>query len=158
MRFAVEDASPEDVLHVLRHMRPEDRREAFAIMPFGADLWALFHHYQSLAPYQAAFWRLAIGDDPMGIMGVWRMRDGVGEAHLLATPEFNAHAREVAAAIRSSMAEFMRGQSLRRISCACLSEHRRSRAFLKLAGAREEAILVAFGREGEEFRQFVWVA
>lgn len=156
--FSVEDATPEDVLHILNNMRTEDRREAFSVMPQAADIWALFQHYQTLKPYQAAFWRVAAGDDPMAIMGVWRMREGVGEAHLLATPEFNAHAREVAAEIRANMPNFMVGQQLRRVSCACLSEHRRSRAFLKLSGAREEAILAAFGREGEEFRQFVWVA
>lgn len=158
MSFTLEDATEEAVLHVLSHMRADDRREAFAVLPREATVWTLFHHYQSLAPHQAAFWRLEAEEETMAIFGVWRMREGVGEAHLLATPGFDPHARRAALAIRSGMPDFMARHGLRRVSCACLSEHRRSRAFLKLAGAREEAILAAFGRDGEEFRQFAWVA
>lgn len=140
--------------YIVEHLRERDRVEIFA-QRWDDDEKALVASIMSWAGAMTwAWWR---DGRPVSLQGAWPIRPGVWSCWAFGTDEWprvvlsmTRHSRRfiIPALLR---AQFHRAEAL------ALASHTDSRRWIEALGARQESILKAYGRNGEDFVMYRWM-
>lgn len=154
----VRPALPGDVDHIVRNMRPMDRREIYAARftdndaDLVADLlasepWAIC--FQTLADNQGA---------PVALIGIWLGHPGTGFINMLATDAWPSIARHAHRYIARTILRDVAAKALHRLECKPMASNFRTRDWLKRLGFVEEGTASRYGYAGStDFVHCAWL-
>lgn len=145
------------VIDLLHHLSPRDIEEVSAIHgPY--DPFALHALYRAALPHQLYFelFRATPFGPPLAMAGVSVRWPGCGSAHLLVAQGFGAIALPVLRHLKRAVRPAMIASGLHRIDCQSLATNTIHHRLIEAFGGTREATLSRFGRQGEDFIQFVW--
>ena len=139
-------------------MRPRDREEIFATRFEDGDR---LETAQALAEQLVAASRFGgIAVDDRGIsgaaVGAAEMWPGVWSVWMFATDAWPRHAFRVSAFIRRQMMPALLAAGARRAECASLASYSSAHRWLAWLGAKPEAFIAGYGKNGEDFILFSW--
>lgn len=162
MTVAFGPYDPSCALRVILSMRAADAREVYASRP-ADDPWALFgdvHATQAASLWFEMLFRPDLLGAAVAFFGVSPRAPGVGSAYMIATDELAPlDALALARRVRRVVIPAMIAAGLRRVDCESMEGHAQAHAFLRWAGATAAAApRRAIGRNGEDFREFAWLA
>lgn len=144
----------QDVLYIMRNLRDLDRQEASATSFTDApEEWAA--RLMGAGPFSWAFY---YNGTPAAIVGAMPRWTGVWNAFCLGTADFphvafsaTKHVRRFMLPAILATPEFRRGDAF------ALAEYREAHRWLRSLGAKYEAALENWGKNGETFYSFVWM-
>ena len=154
MRIEIGDAA--SLEHVARHMRKTDVAEFCAINPVDtadelADLMLV--RYAGRHDTYAA-----LGDQPIAFGAMVEARPNVATLLFFATDEFPRIVLPITRFIRNNLFPTYRQHGVHRIECVAIDGYSDSHRWIELLGLKREALLRGYGKHGETFHQFSWVA
>ena len=154
----ISPATPELVHHVALHMRDDDFTEISAMG------WC--DDRDELADFLAHAHRLngdtchAFGDkpdNPIAIAGAMAIRPGVWSVFMFATNDWPKIENEGTRwAIRSFFPSFI-AAGAHRVECQSHTGHAKAHQWLEFFGFKQESLLRAYGANGEDFINYVWI-
>jgi hypothetical protein len=158
-RVSLRSPKRANIAYVCANMREADRREIFACR-YDDDAMALAGEYEVLQPQSVAFYAAFHASHylPIALFGAWETSPGVGQVHLIATDRWRKVAGPVTRFLKSVTIPSLIEAGWRRGECRALASNSQSRKWLYYLGAREETILPALGKNGEDFVQLSWSA
>lgn len=139
--------------YIMVRLREDDLREARATHPSDSPLdWAsmLFQ----AGDFQWVAWH---DGEPVASVGAMLRWPGVWSAWCLGTDKFPKVALSVTKHITRVMLPAVRAAGMHRADCFCLADYDKARRWLERMGAREEATLAKWGKNGETFVSYVWL-
>lgn len=141
-----------NLLHVVRRMRPLDRREVFALQ------WSDNEEVlaQKLIERQPNWVYCADDGEPVYAFGTSMVRPGVQSLWGFATDRWPEIAVRMTRVLRRNIRPWMKADGIHRIDCLSIVDKIDGHHWLKYLGAVEEATLHAYGRNGEDFKLFAW--
>lgn len=153
----VRQALDADVAHVARNMRPSDVAEFLAVSPAAnadelADL--LLDRYGG-HPGAIA---VEIDGEPICIGAGLEGRPNVVTLLFFATPRFAEAAVGVTRFVTRNLFPRYRTAGVHRIEAISIEGYTDAHRWIEILGLRREAVLQGFGKNGEAFHQFAWVA
>ena len=137
---------------VLEDLRPADRAE------LAATLWDFDPRSLAEASAQAPLGFVA-GDAtgrPVAVVGAVELWPGCWQVGLFATPAWPRVARAVSLRIRRRLVPVLLDAGARRAQAFSDARNEEAHRWLARLGARREARLAAFGRNGEDFLLYAW--
>lgn len=151
--------SPSDALirRVAEAMRPEDAREIWATRrdpPSPEATARLAQELAALTDYGA----VCAADDgaPVAFVGGAEAWPGAWFVWMFATPRWPEVGCAVTRWVIGAMIPAIREAGARRVECRSIEGHDQAHAWLEYLGARREATLPEYGRNGETFHVYVW--
>lgn len=153
----IDAATAADLRFVAENMRESDEREFLALNKTDsrADLVAAliqrFAGEKLIAAKDDTFRPIAIGD-------VVENRPNVGTLLFFATNRFPEIARPLTRFIRQRLFPIYRQNGLHRIECWAAGDRPDVHRWLGALGLEHEATVYGFGKGGETYEQFAWVA
>jgi hypothetical protein len=145
-------ATLEDVTYVANRMRPHDRAERLALS-HGDDAVAAAVHFLKLPHLVVTVWK----GTPIAVIGVVFPHPGVASTIFFATDQFRHVALATTRFIRRTLFPILLNTGIHRLQVCSMvqpgdhSAHRWIWSF----GARPEAVLQKYGRNGEDFALYV---
>lgn len=140
-------------MRVCVDMRPEDREEIFALrwsdnpMDLAEDTMAV----------PGAKWAVHLaGVGPVAVYGAAPMWPGVWSMWLFGTPHFQRIGGRLSHHIQRVMLPALAIAGAHRAEARSLSTHTKAHEWLEALGARREATLEGYGKNGEDFIVFAW--
>lgn len=155
--LSVETATASDVAAVAQGMRQSDLREFLAV--------SSARDHAELA--QQIVQRFGSRDDlivaredgvPVAVGGLVEHRPHVLTLFLFATDDFPAVGKPLVRFIVQRLFPPIKAAGVHRIDCLSIDGHDQAHRFIRALGLEQEAVLRAFGRDGEDFIQFAWLA
>jgi len=153
----VEAATPELVRVAAENMRQRDRDE---FMPL-----CRFHQHAELVDNLVARFGehkdvVVAGDGhaPIAVGGMIRHRPNVATLLMFATDDLPRIGADLTRFIRQRLFPTYRAAGTHRIECVSIAGYDEVHRWLRVLGLKEEADLPGFGRDGERYVQFAWVA
>lgn len=139
------------IAYVVDNMRDSDRREIFATRwtDSQADLvkdCLMCGHFG---------WVMGL-ERPISFVGATPMHPGVWGVHMFATPEFRRIGHSLTRHVRRVMIPSLVSAGAHRAECKSMEGHDVAHRWLGYLGAQHEATLKEYGRNGEDFRLYVW--
>lgn len=137
---------------IARNMRAEDRREIMANR-WGDDEAELV---EQCLQGGAFAWVVGL-DEPIAAIGAYPLWPGVWSVWMFATDDFPRIGIRLTRWVRRVMIPALRDSGCHRAECHSIEGHRVAHRWLESLGARHEATLRCYGREGEDFRVYSWI-
>lgn len=148
--------TPEDVRQVAAQMRERDQAEFLAVShaKTHAELVeALVARYGGAGDAICAY-----TDRPVAVGAMVRHRPNVVSLAFFATDQFPEIALGLTKFIRDRLFPCYRAEGVHRIECVSMEGYDAAHRWIGLLGLKREAVLPKFGKGGETFLQFAWVA
>lgn len=147
------DVTVEGVAHIARNLRAADARE------LGAQRWDM--DPDSLArevrdyygPYK---WVVERAGVPIAAVGAVAVHPGVWSAWMFATDDFHKIGLYLTRFVRQRMIPSLVRLGAHRCDARSIDGHDHAHRWLRALGAVEEARLLRYGRNGEDFIVFRW--
>jgi RimJ/RimL family protein N-acetyltransferase len=142
------------LLYVCRNLREADRAEIFA------SRWT--DDPDELAIEAATRWGdfsyIAFGGDgvPIASVGASPLHPGVWSGWMMATDDFHTIGKQLTRWMRKVMIPAVVEAGCHRAEARSAAEHHEAHAWMRMLGAKREAVLRQFGREKQDFHLFVW--
>lgn len=150
--------SYDTVRRVAEKMRAGDLREFLAVSR--ADSPAALVD-QLVARYGDAPDAFGFYDDdrtPIAIGAMVQHRPNVVTLAFFATDEFSRIAADVAKFARRSLFPSYQKRGVHRIECVSIEGYEQAHRWIEMLGLAKEAVMPGYGRGGETYVQFAWVA
>lgn len=146
---------PAMVGYVLANLRPCDAAEVWPVTPRGI----LPHDLATALCTMSPLGRVFLHDDiPAGVVGAAPQQPGVWSPWMFATTDGWPHVwRSMARYIRHELTPEMIGRGCHRAHVQSIVGHPDAGKFLRYLGFRQEAPLQAFGRDREDYTQWVYI-
>lgn len=93
--------------------------------------------------------------EPTAVCGAMLLRPGVFSAYAFGTDAWPFVVKDVTRWVRTELRAWLAPRA-HRVECQSRADHRRAHAWLVYLGARREAVLTGYGRDGADYYQFVW--
>ena len=98
------------------------------------------------------------GEEPVAIGAMVQARPNVATLAFFATDRFPEVALELTKFIRNRLFPQYRGDGVHRIECISMEGYDDAHRWIGLLGLEREAVMPKYGKGGETFIQFAWVA
>lgn len=145
---------PELVRQVAHNMREWDRREIFATRRDDcADALA-----DAALGCGHIAWTSGRDEDPIAAFGVAPMWHGVWSMWLFATDDFGQIGISMTKLIVRTIVPMMIEAGAHRLEARSMEGHADAQRWLEVIGAKREATLAGFGRDGQDFHVYTWPA
>lgn len=147
------DATAERVEHVVRNLRAADARELSAQrwdMDTGRLVREVVEYY---GPYK---WVCEFDGEPVAAVGAVEVHPGVWSAWMFATDKFQLVGFYLTRFVRQRMIPSLVRLGAHRCDARSIDGHDHAHRWLRALGAVEEARLLRYGRNGEDFLVFRW--
>lgn len=153
MRIDVRKATLDDARAVAANMTERHKAETAALSNLEGDelVEALAERFENGVCATA-------GGRPVAVGEVFTARPNVASLGLLTTDDFPYAALRFTKFLRDGLFVALRAQGVHRIECVTMADFDAARRWLRTLGLEEEAKLRRYGRDGEDFVQFAWVA
>ena len=152
MKTEIGQASASDARFVADNMTTRHRAEWAAVLPDGVDA------AEMLGALYANGVCARIGGEPVAVGDVFSVRPNVVTLGLVTTDAFPAAALAFTKFLRTGLFARLAAEGTHRIECSTLADFEAAHRWMSLLGLSEEARLRKYGRNGEDFKQFAWVA
>lgn len=153
----IDEPTRDDVRWVAELMRQRDIDEFLAV-GFAENHEALIPQLVERYGNGGDTYCAYLGDDPVAIGAMALHRPGVLTAGLFATEDFPSVAPPFAKFIRSRLMPKYQAAGIHRIDAIASADNADGHRWMKALGMKEEAILRKFGRGGEDFVMYSWIA
>jgi len=153
----IEAPTLEDVRHVAQNMRAADIRE-FQALSFGEDAAALAASLVERYGEHPDTIGFFVDDEPVGIGALIEGRPNVVTLLFFATDKFATAALGIAKFTKQRLFPRYRKAGAHRIEAVSIDGHDDAHRWIKLVGLDHEATMRGFGKNGETYHQFAWVA
>ena len=153
----IRTAYPGDINYVANNLRAQNLEEVWATRwdePDAAGVQAFANDMVRIAG--AMVFCVVRRYVPVAIFGTVPVWPKVWVAFAFGTPEFPRVARYVTKHIRGFTIPALLRAGAHRVEARALATHTTSHQWLKAMGARHEATLHGYGRNGEDFHVMVW--
>lgn len=144
---------PELVLPVALNMREADSREILANR-FDDNLAAVAADAVKLGGEVG--WIAGLEDRPIAAFGCLLMWPGVWSMWLFATDEFRHIGFSMTRLVLRSIVPMLWEAGAHRLEARSIEGHHDAQRWLEMIGARREATLKGYGRDGQDFHVFAW--
>ena len=153
----VVDVTPENVRYVAERMRDRDLAEFSALSYYSDRERAAEHLVNAYADYPGLECVTLDDGTPVGIGGCIWSSPGVASMLFFATNDFD---KIVVSLTRYSHKNiFAPAKAMaHRIECFSLATYTQMQQWVELFGLRQEAVLREYGRNGEDFIVYAWLA
>jgi hypothetical protein len=143
---------PELVAPVALNMRDWDRREIFA------NRW---HNDPELIGHEALRLGNQVGwvsglEEPIAAFGCFQMWPGVWTMWLFATDDFHHIGISMTKLIVRHIVPMLWDAGAHRLEARSMEGHHDAQRWLEVIGAKREATLKGYGRDGENFHVYAW--
>jgi hypothetical protein len=139
--------------HIVRNLRPRDRREIFALR-WHDDEDQLVREIFGVA---GALWRVwCLDDEPVSINGVIPVRPGVVIAGAFGTMKWRSTVKQMTQWSRDYVIPTLHHAGFHRGEAYVLAENTDSRKWIEHLGGEIEAVLKGYGRGREDFILYTW--
>lgn len=139
-------------MHVAANMRQKDREEIYATRWTDSPIDLAEDVMQAPGPKWTA-WADAL---PIAVCGAAVMWPNVWSVYAFGTDDFRRVALHLTEHIRKVMIPGLVIVGAHRAECRALLTHTEAHRWLELLGARREADLPGYGRNGEDFALYGW--
>lgn len=95
---------------------------------------------------------------PVAVGAMCEGRPNVVTLMFFATAQFRKLALPIARFTKHRLFPHYRGLGIHRIECISIAGYEESHRWIRLCGMAEEGVFRGFGRDGQTFHQFAWVA
>lgn len=147
----VEAPKFQEVRFVCENLRPLSREDIFGVFDGTTDALAAW-------VMRATFsWAVYSDSAPAALIGAYEERPGVFGLFGMGTEGWSKVGKLVSLVARESMLPAVMATGARRAQCYSPESHRVTHRWLRMLGATHENFEPAFGRNGENYRQFIWV-
>jgi hypothetical protein len=144
----------QDAIFVARNMREWDAKEIYATR-WDDDPVEVVDLCLTLA---AGFSWVAGKDEPIAVIGAWPRYNGVWSVYMFGTDRFPEIGLGMTRFVRQAMIPALVEAGIHRADCQSIEGHTDAHRWLKKQGLHQEGpLLEGFGRNGENFLQFVWL-
>ena len=141
------------VEHVVANMREWDRREIFATRLDGKEVETLAEDVFHVGPVSwVAYQEL----EPVAVFGCAPCWRGVWNMWFFATDKFPQIGLGVTKLIVRHIVPMLWDGGAHRLQCNSMEGHVEAHRWLETLGAKREATLRGFGRDGETFHTYAW--
>ncbi|MEQ9416663.1 MAG: hypothetical protein RJQ08_03870 [Salinisphaeraceae bacterium] len=147
------DATAERIGHIARALRAADARE-LAAQRWEWDPDALVG--EVMGYYGPFKWVCERAGEPIAAVGAVQLHPGVWSAWMFATDEFPKIGLYLTRFVRRRMIPSLVRLGAHRCDARSIEGHDHAHRWLRALGAVEEARLVRYGRNGEDFIVFRW--
>lgn len=141
-----------DCLRVAENLRESDRAELFATI-FGDDPKTLATRAVASGGFR---WGAYLDGEPVALIGAMPLWPRVWQAWAYGTDDWPKVALTLTRHVRNFMLPALLRSGAHRVQAASLGTHTSAHAWLKKLGARPECRLANYGKNGEDFVNFVW--
>lgn len=153
----VEPALPDDVFRVAQAMRQRDREEFMALGHFERHEDLVKSLVKRFGGHPDVF--TVFGDPgPVAVGGMLLHRPNVATLLFFATDDFVAVGAEFTRFVVQRLFPGYRAKGVHRIECQSLDGYDEVHRWLNALGLEREAVMPKFGKGGETYIQFAWVA
>lgn len=153
----VEPANTRDVAHVAVRMRERDVEEIIATSHFTTKGELVSDLVQRFGEHQDVF--VVYGDPgPVAVVGMLLHRPNVGTLLFFATDDFDAVGSDFVRFVVQRWFPAYKERGVHRIECTALESYDEVHRWLDTFGLKREAVMPKFGRGGETYVLFSWVA
>ena len=153
MSVSEHEVSREAIEHIVRNLRPRDRREIFALRWDDNEDQLI----DEISNYAGAMWRVWSWDgEPVAVNGVLPVRPGVAMAGAFGTDKWKFTLRAMTRWSLDFVIPALRSANYHRGEAHVLASNTDSRRWIEALGGKVEALLQGFGRERENFLLYVW--
>lgn len=149
--------SPEHVRSVAERMRASDAAEFMAVS-FAEDRRQLADMLVQRYGDSADAYAFSLGDVPVAVGAMVEGRPNVITIMFFATDDFDRIALDLARFCKRRLFPRYRNAGAHRIECIAIDDQPANHRWIEMLGMKHEATLRGFGKGGETFRQFAWVA
>jgi hypothetical protein len=141
------------LLHILAHLRPDDRREVFGLRwTDDEELVA-----QEVIDTGPPSWVVCARDgEPVYAVGLIASRPGVWACWGFGTDRWPEVAITVTRLLRKIVIPGMIASGAHRVEAVSIIDKAAAHRWLKHIGANDEATLLGYGRNGETYKMFAW--
>jgi len=143
----------EHLSYLVEHMRELDRRELGATGANFETLPGMILRYRVFA-----FAAVESDGTPVAAWGMMQQRPGVGAGWAFGTNRWRRAVPAMMDNITNWVLPFLIDTGFHRVEAAALAYRADVRKFLELIGAKPEAVLQQWGRNGEDFIEYRWLA
>jgi len=154
----VVDPTPEDVRRVAENMREMDLTEFMAVSFCETKAELVENLVERYAVASHGFCFRKDNDTPVGIGAMFCQRPNVITMGFFATDDFAELAPAIARFVLRTLFPEYRAAGVHRIECTSIEGYAATHRWLELLGLKREGRFEGFGRNGEAFHQFAWVA
>jgi hypothetical protein len=139
--------------HIIENMREWDRREIFATKFYGMEAEQLHEAVINTGPVSwIAYHQL----EPIAVFGCAPMWPGVWSMWFFATDNIHKIGLGVTRLIIRYIVPMLWDGGAHRLECRSMEGHVEAQRWLDTLGARREATLLKYGRQGEDFHVYTW--
>lgn len=142
-----------DAWAIARNLRASDQEEIFATHWPGEELPRLIAGAMACAPFAYCFEHAG---RPAVAVGALALHPGVWRVWAFCTDDFRLVGFSVTKWIRRSMIPALLVAGAHRAEALSIDGHAEAHRWLEALGARREATLKGFGREGQDFHVYAW--
>lgn len=140
------------VQYVAVNMRQRDKDEIFATSWTDSP----FDLAENVIGLGGVKYLACAGDEPVACFGAAPNHPGVVNVWLFGTPSFPRVLPDVTRFIIRAMVPLLVDQGVHRAHCLSLATYPEIHKWLRLLGAREEGVKARYGKNQEDFVEFVW--
>lgn len=142
---------------IVERLRVMDRKEIFSTSSVQSDEgYAGFIHRLMGFPGHVG-WIASIDDEPVALVGIQVMWDGVASVAMFATDRFNEIGLPMTRFIkRNLIPNFVKLAGIHRAQCFSMNGHTVAHEWLEVLGAHREGVAEGYGKNGEDFTLFSW--
>jgi len=142
-------------LHVVAHVRADDLAEVLATR-WSDDRLDLAESFLRAGPYA---WECGLTEaEPIACVGALEIWPGVWQAWMVATDAFDKIGFQLTRFVRRTIMPIVTTAGAHRVQAHSAETHAVAHRWLESLGAKYEAPVPAFGRNGEDFRCYAWTA
>lgn len=145
-------ATPEDVRYVAERMTAHARAERLALS-HGDDAVAVALTFFNAPHLAVTIWGGTTGT-PIAVFGVVFPHPGVASTIFFATDQFRHVALATTRFVRKKLFPILLSTGIHRLQCCSMDGPEGTHSWIEAFGARQEAFLYQYGRNGEDFRLF----
>lgn len=155
--MTIAPALDEDVRFVAANMRAKDVEE-FLALTHAPDRRALQDSLLDRYGGHPLMVAAKAGDVPVAVGGAVELRPNVATLVMFATERFPDVAFGLTRFVVQNLFARYRGAGVHRIEAVSMEGHTAAHRWIRALGLHREAVLPGYGRGGETFLQFAWVA
>lgn len=147
----------EDVRFIARNMRARDMAEFLAVSNAETPedlVKGLTNRYGNSEDAICAY----LGYEPVAVGAMVQARPNVATLGFFATDRFPEVARPLTKFIRDRLFPRYRAGGFHRIECISMEGYEDAHRWIGLLGLKKEAVMPKYGKGGETYIQFAWVA
>lgn len=153
-KFTATRADAESVIRVACNMRAKDLEECLATR-WSDDPMTIA---EDTLVYPGLTWVGWLDDEPVAVYGAKPMWPGVWGAFLYATDKFDKIGLPLTKHVRRVIIPGLVAAGAHRVEAKSLGTHETAHKWMRSFGAREESRMPLYGKGGEEFVTYVWMA